>query len=159
MTEDLASLTLVELLDLLEPVPEPPPVPLWPQTAGWIWLGLALAAVLFWLARRWHLRRRANAYRRAALTALAEAGDDPARLAAILRRTALAAYPRAEVAGLQGEAWLAFLDRTYDGIGFREGPGRAVAVAPYAPTAPAPGLAPLAAAWVRGHRPMRGAGR
>ena len=46
MTEDLAGLTLVELLDLLEPVVEPPPVPLWPQTQGWIWLGLAVAALL-----------------------------------------------------------------------------------------------------------------
>jgi hypothetical protein len=157
MSEDLSRLTLVELLDLLEPVPEPPQVSLWPQTAGWIWLGLAVACVAAWLGRRWLMNRRANAYRRAALKEIAAAGDDPVALAVIVRRTALAGYPRAEVAGLYGEDWLAFLDEAYGGTRFREGPGRLLAVAPYAPKRSAPGLAPLAALWVRHHHRPRGA--
>ncbi len=156
MSEDLSRLTLVELLDLLESIPEPPQVSLWPQTAGWVWLGLVVACVAAWLGRRWLMNRRANAYRRAALKAIAAAGDDPAALAAVLRRAALAGYPRAEVAGLYGEDWLAFLDEAYGGTGFREGPGRLLAVAPYAPARSAPNLAPLAALWVRHHHRPRG---
>jgi Ca-activated chloride channel family protein len=157
MSEDLSKLTLVDLLDLLEPVPEPPQVSLWPQTAGWIWLGLAVACVAAWLGRRWLLTRRANAYRRAALKAVAAAGDDPAALAVIVRRAALAGYPRAEVAGLYGEDWLAFLDEAYGGSGFRAGPGRLLAVAPYTSARRAPDLASLVAEWVRHHYRPRGA--
>ncbi len=157
MSEDLSRLTLVDLLDLLEPVPEPPQIPLWPQTAGWIWLGLAVACVAAWLGRRWLLTRRANAYRRAAFKAIAAAGDDPVALAEIVRRAALAGYPRAEVAGLYGEDWLAFLDEAYGGTGFREGPGRLLAVAPYASARSAPDLTPLVALWVRNHHRPRGA--
>jgi hypothetical protein len=157
MSEDLSKLTLVELLDLLEPIPEPPPISLWPQTTGWIWLGFAVACVVAWLGRRWLMTRRANAYRRAALKAIASAGDDPAALAAVLRRAALAGYSRSEVAGLCGEDWLAFLDQAYGGTGFRKGPGRLLAVAPYTPAGRAPGLAPLVAEWVRRHRRVRGA--
>jgi hypothetical protein len=153
MSEDLSKLNLVELLELLEPLPEPPAVSLWPHTAGWIWLAIAVLAGAAWLARRWVRRHRANAYRRAALREIAAAGNDPAVLAEILRRTALSAFPRAEVAGLYGNAWLGFLDRAYGGTEFGNGPGRVLAVAPYAPAeARGPDLVPLAAAWVRRHR-------
>ena len=157
MSEDLSKLTLVELLDLLESVPEPPQILLWPQTVGWIWLGLAVVCVVAWLGRRCLTNRRANAYRRAALKAIVTAGDDPAALAVIVRRAALAGYPRAEVAGLYGEDWLAFLDEAYGGTGFREGPGRLLAVAPYAPATRAPDLTSLVAMWVRHHHRHRGA--
>ena len=157
MNEDLSKLNLVDLLELLEPVPKPPPVSMWPQTEGWIWLGVVFAACAVWLARRWIHHRWANAYRRVALKEIAEAGEDPAALAEILRRAALAGYPRAKVAGLHGEDWLAFLDRSYGETGFLDGPGRALAVAPYAPSVGATDLAPLAADWVRRHRRTVGA--
>lgn len=158
MSEDLTKLNLVELLDLLEPVPEPTPVSLWPQTTGWIWLGLALLAAAVWIVRRWRRQRHANAYRRAALQEIATAGNNPAVVAQILRRTALSAFPRSEVAGLHGEDWLSFLDRTYGGNGFLQGPGRLLAVAPYAQSVEAADLAPLAAEWVRRHhRPRKAA--
>ena len=152
MNEDLSSLTLVELLDLLEPVPEPPAVSLWPQTAGWLVLGIVLLAVAAWLIRRWRAARRANAYRRAALMELAAAGDDPARLAAILRRAALVAFPRARVAGLHGDDWLAFLESSCDGADFRTGTARVVATAPYAPAPPDAAVTAQVAHWLRHHR-------
>lgn len=155
MSKDLSDLNLVELLARLEPVPEPPPIPLWPQTAGWIWLGLALTAAAAGLLYRWIAARRADAYRRAALRDVAAAGDDPAVLAEVLRRTALAAFPRGQVAALYGEAWLAFLDETAGGTAFRQGPGRAFATAPYRTTTAQPELAALAADWIRRHRGPR----
>ena len=157
MGDELSHLNVLKLLERLEPVPEPPPVSLWPQSEGWIWLGIAVVVGLAWLARRWLNRRRANAYRRAALNEIAAAGNDPTALAEILRRTALAAFPRADVAALHGERWLDFLDRAYGGSGFRNGPGRALATAPYARFAGPPDLAPLAVEWVRRHRRPAGA--
>jgi hypothetical protein len=98
-------------LDNLREIVLPPPVPWWPLAPGW-WLlfaaiALAALAFAFRLFRRW----RANAYRRAALRELAVAGDVPA-IAEILKRTALVAYPRKDVAALSGAAWLAWLAET-----------------------------------------------
>ena len=156
---ELEGLNLVELLDLLEPVPEPEPVSMAPQTAGWVWLGVVLLLLLAVAVRAFVRHRRANAYRRAALAELDAAGDDPARIAEIVRRTALRAFPRREVASVHGEDWLAFLDRTGRGAGFVSAPGRAMLAAPYRPVPPDPALASLARDWVRHHRPARAAGR
>jgi hypothetical protein len=153
MNQDLSELDLIGLLGKLEPISEPPIVSLWPQTEAWVWIGLAVFGFAAWLLRLVLLRHRANAYRRAALREIAAARENPAVLAEILRRTALAAFPRAEVAGLYGEEWLAFLDRTADGTGFREGPGRAFAHAAYREqTLETTWLATLATRWVRRHR-------
>ena len=51
-----------------------------------------------------------------------------------------------------GADWLAFLDASYGGTGFSDGPGRVLAEAPWRPCPPAPGLPPLARDWVRRHR-------
>jgi Ca-activated chloride channel family protein len=152
MTEEFKGLGLVELIELLEEVPEPPPIPLTPQTPGWIVLGVAMAALLYLLLRWMLLRHRAEAYRRAALYELSQAGDDPAVIASILRRTALAAYPRAEVAGLAGADWLAFLDSTFQGNGFAEGAGQVFGTAPFRSHPSDSNAAKLARDWIRGHR-------
>lgn len=156
MSVELDGLNLLELLDLLEPVPEPAPIPLTPQTPGWIVLGVVLAGVL-WLAVRHLIRRhRATAYRRAAMAELPACKDDPAQIALVLRRTALAGFPRDQVAGLFGADWLAFLDRSFPGTGFATGPGQALATAPYQndPSQHAagdPALTDLARRWIRTH--------
>jgi len=98
-------------LDNLREIILPPPVPWWPLAAGW-WVLLAvlcLAAVIaaFRAWRTW----RGNAYRRAALRELA-VGGSAAAIAEILKRTALVAYPRTDVASLSGSAWLAWLAET-----------------------------------------------
>ncbi len=64
-----------------------------------------IAAFRAW--RTW----RAAAYRRAALRELATAANASA-IAEILKRTALVAYPRKDVAALSGAAWLAWLAQT-----------------------------------------------
>lgn len=89
----------------------PPPVSFWPATPAWFVLFAVLAALMLWIAWRAWRRWRTNAYRRQALRAL-ETARQPAEIAAILKRTALAAWPRAEVAALSGADWAAFLQRT-----------------------------------------------
>lgn len=144
--------TLIDLLDQLAEPAEPAPVSMMPETIGWA----VLVALVGWLVVRTVRRRRANAYRREALALLAGAGDDARAIAPILRRTALAAYPRERVASLSGAAWLAFLDRTGGGPGFRSGPGKALVSAPYRDAErETPGLGALAAGWVRRHGPVR----
>lgn len=152
MNSEAQMTSLVDLIDrLIEPV-EPAPVSMMPQTWAWAVLGLGILAVLafavWWVWRR----HRTNAYRGAALRELRAAPHDAAAIAAILRRTALAAYPRSQVAGLAGEDWLHFLDQQIAGDGFVAGPGRIVATAPYDETKAEPGLFELAERWIRRHR-------
>ena len=146
-------------------IPLPPEVSLWPQT----WTSRIAIALLVTglIAALWHFIRRwrANRYRREALAELdaigrrldaSEAGGERlAELSVLVRRTALAAFPRESVAPLAGPAWLAFLDRSYGAQGFSDGVGRLLANAPYQRAAPDKAqlrsLAALVRQWIRGH--------
>jgi hypothetical protein len=131
----------------------PEAVSWWPPAPGWWLLGalLLLATVILVLALR--RRRRRRAALRAALGELerlggVHAGSDPAararRLSQLLRRYALARYPRHEVAGLTGEDWLRFLDAHGGGQAFTHGAGRLLSEVPYRPVGDAAALAELA---------------
>lgn len=151
--EDLSHLSLPDLIEQLYEVPVPPAVPMVPQTTGWLVLALIALVALAYAVLRARRKHRANAYRRAALQELAQAGDDPARIADILRRTALVAFDRASVAGLTGADWLAFLDGSFPGNGFAQ--ATALTTAPYRPDgseSPAPDLTRLARDWIRTHQ-------
>jgi hypothetical protein len=155
-TPDGQPVDLIGLIEsLADPIP-PPPVSLAPQTIGWAVAAALLVVLLAWCLWLWVRRRRANAYRRAALAELASAGDDPAAIARILRRTALAVWPRESVANLYGAEWLRFLDATGGNKGeggFVSGPGAVLASAPYRRQAgAAPGLHGLAVRWIKRHR-------
>ena len=152
MSDEFDGLNLIELIDLLEDAPAPPPIPLTPQTWGWAVVGVVVLGVIA-LALWWAVRRhRAQAYRRAALRAVAQNGTDPAMVAAILRRTALSAFPRDQVASLSGADWLRFLDQTFPGAGFAKGPGQVFAIAPFRSCAPDPAAVALARDWIKHHR-------
>jgi Ca-activated chloride channel family protein len=56
-----------------------------------------------------------------------------AEIPVLVKRTALAAFPRSEVAGLSGEKWLTFLDKTLGGKGFTGDVGRLLPELAYAP--------------------------
>jgi hypothetical protein len=150
----------------LHDVVTPPVVSYVPQTVGWYVLAAALVLLLGWLGWRAWRHARANRYRKVALAEIdrIEAGllEDvarrPAALAAvneILKRTALTAWPRPEVASLAGEGWLAFLDDTAGGNDFRRGPGRVLADGPYASGGDDDVSTALGVVrhWVRRHRP------
>ncbi len=113
----------------------------WPLAPGW-WLLVLLLVLAGGFLVRTLLRRRAHAAaRRKALRQLEESRSayayhgNPVTLGAevseLLRRTMLAYAPRAEVAGLTGDAWLAWLDRDLDEPRFREGAGRILLELPY----------------------------
>ena len=144
--------SLVGLIDqLIEPVP-PALVPLVPQTWGWVALAVLFAALALWGLWLGHRRRVANAYRRAALAELDRAGTT-AELAAVLRRAALAAFPRAEVASLTGADWTNFLSRTARSR-FPDTAGEELRRAPYRDpgAAPSPELRRAAERWLKTHR-------
>lgn len=98
----------------LKPLHLPPEPGWWPPAPGW-WL-LAVLLILLGLGIWWWYRR--GAVRRQALRLLVEleqaeltTNDFAARLVLILRRYALWRFPRTQVAGLTGQAWLEFLAR------------------------------------------------
>lgn len=148
MTEDLSGLNLVQLLDLLEPVPEPAPIPMIPSTPIWGVIAALVAAGMIWAAIVLWRRRKADAPRRAALRELDAAGDDPARIAEILRRAAIHLHGRDTVASLTGEDWLAFLTRT-GATGLDSKIGALLLQAPYRPRDPDGALTGVARAWLR----------
>ena len=103
MPQDAASLE--NLRDIV--VPEPPP--LWPPAPGvWVLLVIALAVIIT-LFLLWRRARTQHAYRRAGLALLSDART-AREINVILKRVALAAWPRPEVAPLYGDDWTSFLD-------------------------------------------------
>jgi hypothetical protein len=129
------TLSIMDLRDIVIP----DPVGLWPPAPFvWVLLGAGCLglAVLIW---RGVVRWRARAYRREGLARLSqiegrllargEAAAALADLSVLLKRVALAAFPRRQVAPLYGENWLAFLDSSCQEVSFKNGPGRLLASA------------------------------
>ena len=110
---------LVDMLNRLEDLHVPEPVSYGPQTPGWIVLAVVIAGLAVAALWAWRRHQLANAYRGQALQWLDQLNKngEPASIhlseaAGILRRTALTAFPREDVASLTGEDWFAFLNRT-----------------------------------------------
>jgi hypothetical protein len=147
-------------LQELRDVHLPEPISLFPPALGW-WLvfGLVVAGVIVFLWMRAY-RRRTKMRR----LAMAELGaikrhynihqDDQwvvRRLSEIVRRYAMATFPRTEVAGLTGSSWLQFLDRTGGTNQFTEGIGHLLSSGPYRPLvgASAGDLVPVVERWIQ----------
>ncbi len=143
----------------------PDPVGLWPLAWGW-WVliallaGALLAGFIYW--RRHQRQRRYRQQAKAELgSAYREFRQNGAtavylqQLSQILRRAALTAFPRKQVAGLKGDAWLEFLDQSLPGADapFTQGEGRVLATGPYQPTPQADVKVPhrLAINWIENH--------
>ena len=140
-------------LDRLHDIVLPPEASLWPPAPG-VWFILALATVfaLFLAYRLWN-KWCANAYRRAALRELAGASS-PAKIAELLRRTALAVFPREMVAAATGNDWVDWLAAQSTepiSAGVREQLTAGIYAAPTSST-DCRALAKFAAGWIRHHR-------
>jgi hypothetical protein len=107
-------------LDQLRDIHLPDPVDWWPPAPGW-WLLLLLAVIAIGLIlRQLILRHRARAYRRAAALELEHIIQTWQRhqndllclqqINKLLKRVALQAFPRTDVASLYGDDWARFLD-------------------------------------------------
>lgn len=106
----------------------PSPIGWWPLAPGWYFiLGLCIA-ILIWgsyLAWRYHENARAK---KQALKILIHYEQEYQRernsqksaacVGELLKRVALVYYPRQQVAGLQGEEWLVFLNETGKAVDF-----------------------------------------
>jgi hypothetical protein len=132
-------------LDRLHDIVVPEPPPLWPPAPGvWVVLVVVLCVVLA-LILWWRRARARNEYRRAGLALLAGALTSR-EVNVILKRVALAAFPRPRVAPLYGDEWFAFLDSTCSRAHF-------TAIAPIDPaTEVSPELRTMAGTWIRHHR-------
>ena len=94
----------------------------WPLASGWYVLAGLVLIFLCWFIYKSVSNWKANRHRRSALTELellSEGIQNPAgrssslrKIPALLKRTALAAYPRNEVAMLTGDDWFQFLNST-----------------------------------------------
>ena len=138
----------------------------WPPALGW-WLlaGLVLFG-LVWFMRALYRRYQSNAYRRFAqreLTAIvaehATTQDARRALSALqflMKRVAMTAFNRAEVAALTGVAWTQFLDATSATSQFSLGPGELLIDGPYEATQDhssqeLTALFSLCAEWLKNH--------
>ena len=117
-----------EALAAMQDIHLPPPTSGWPWAPGWylvLLLGLVATLSTFILLRRYYLNSRAK---RAALRLLsqyqaehqrnADSQRTTTQISELLRRVALAYYPRTRVAGLMGSAWIDFLSSTASGVPF-----------------------------------------
>lgn len=118
-------------LQNLSDIVVPGPVAWWPPAPGWYVLAALAMLVLAWLGwNRWRRWTR-NRYRREALQSLAEiramgTAEGAQALPGLLKRAALTAWPRSEVAALTGANWHRFLDRSGGMDRFSAGSGRAL---------------------------------
>jgi hypothetical protein len=111
----MVAATLRQMADIVLP----PPVSMLPSTWGWVLLAVVAALVIVVALWVWLRRRARNLYRREAIAELASLeasiGDPAGRrimvtmLPALIKRTALAVWPREEVAALNGREWSVFL--------------------------------------------------
>ncbi|HMH14667.1 MAG TPA: DUF4381 domain-containing protein [Edaphobacter sp.] len=145
-----ANPSLAKLHDYYQPVQ-----PSWiPQTIGWYVLFAICALLFFWFSihaiRRW----LTNRYRREALRELAT--TTPAQFSALLKRTALAAWPREKVASLSGDAWLQFLGDVAATESFRSPPGNRIEELAFSGGTTSredeQALRTIATEWIRRHR-------
>lgn len=113
----------------------------WPPAPGWWVMMATLLALVIGLAVWLYRRRRRTAAARLALRELqlmrrehAQHGDSLVfvrQLSRLLRRYAMASFPRQEVAALSGGEWLHFLDRHARTTVFTTDDGAALVEASY----------------------------
>ena len=150
----MTSIYLNNPLDKLNDYYRPPP-PTWtPQTIGWYALFGILLLLLLWFAVRAFQHWLTNRYRREALRELTKATPD--QLSSLLKRTALAAWPREKVASLSGDAWLKFLGDTAATQSFQSSPGKQIEELAFINSKLSPedeqALRSITAYWIRRHR-------
>ena len=135
-------------LDNLRDIVLPEPPPLWPLASEVWWLLAIIVAALMFLFHQWRQAKKRNTYRRAGL-ALLDGASTAHDVSVILKRVALAVFPRERVASLYGEEWAAFLQQACNCGDF----SIIVQADAYAPASDK--IKRLAATWIRRHHAPR----
>lgn len=151
----------VKGLEALHDIHLPAPLGWWPLASGWYALALGVMLLLVVLACIVYRRHRKGRYKRQALQLLSnyetqyqQGGQSQiaaARVSELARRVALVYYPRVDVAGLQGQAWIAFLKQSSKGLDF-DALSEQLLILPYQANAGRLELTPLFAcvrAWIK----------
>ena len=118
----------VEALAPLKDIHMPPPISFWPPAPGWYVALIFSLFLLFFLGYFLYKKHSGGRAKRKALALLEVYGGEyethqnaaltSAQISQLLKRVALSYYPRAEVAGLWGDAWINFLNNTSHSIDF-----------------------------------------
>lgn len=129
-------------LNQLHDIHLPARISWWPPAPGW-WLLFALVLLLAVVSYVVYRLRKRNHWRRFALNELNRLREQNASrqstprtvisaLSILLRRVAVSRFPREEAAALNGDNWLAFLDRSLDeSPAFQSDTGRLLITIPY----------------------------
>lgn len=128
-------------LQQLKDIHLPHAISTWPIAPGWIALFTILLGLMCFLGYMYYRRRqkqRAIRYALATLKQLKELTKDntdniniAGEISTLIRRTALHYFHRDEIAGLSGNDWLSFLNRSSKTAQFTEETGRLLIDAPY----------------------------
>lgn len=102
----------------LNPIITPDPIPFTMDTMGWKIVFLLLCVLVLYIAYKYYIKYKQNAYRREAVSQIQNLITNNAHAASttisqimfLLKQTALQTYDRKQVASLKGENWLVFLD-------------------------------------------------
>ncbi len=115
----------------------------WPPAIGWWFLIVLIPTFLvfsYWLYKRLTRKTSLKTAKKALLAIKLNVELDNTQklreLSILLRRVAVSLAPRAEVASLTGQSWLAYLDQSLTGAPFTEGGGQFLISAPYRNAAP-----------------------
>ena len=134
----------------LRDIHPPAPASIWPLAPGW-WLVIILTPILilllFYLSKLISLlykRLKQQTVSKSATKMLAgirnaqstDSRQTLVALSALLRRVAISTTGRADVAGLNGAAWLTYLDTPFPDQPFSQGIGRCLADGHYRPNPP-----------------------
>lgn len=127
------------LLQQLKDLHNPASVSWWPLAVGWygvIFLLLLVLSLFGFLFYRYRQRKKRHDFIFQQLTSIEKKllDHDPTAVSdcsVLLRKIALLHFPRQEVAGLHGAAWLEFLDRTGNTQEFSQGCGRLLITVAY----------------------------
>lgn len=156
---DYEGRNLPQLLDLMHDVVTPEPISWLPQTTGWWIVTSWLIALLLLGALHGYLKWRRNRYRRDALVELRTIeqqgsldGVAAHSIAALLKRTALAAYPRDQVASLYGAEWAGFLRESTGNDKIVAAGADQLAAMAYRPDGDVAALIRSARRWIEVHR-------
>lgn len=121
----------------------PEPVGWWPPAPGWWLLAVFIPLIiglLFWLYKKLTKKTAIKAARKQLLQ-IKQSKDSTSReklqaISSLFRRVAISIAGRYNCAGLTGQEWLDYLDRTGNCSTFKEGIGHLLIDAPYRQSVP-----------------------